>query len=395
MKIIRAFLIQNARSITIYSLGCVLLALILLYHLGSLTHGLSAGELNASGIQVGLHGIYHEPLFLPLKVIRSIVFKLFKNQSPLETRLPNAFFGFLTICIFYSLIRLWHGKRTAFLAGILFATSAWILHVSRIASYDVMYLIAIPSLLLINRILYRYTKSQLAWYISLLWLILLLYVPGLIWLISPSIYFISNQLGDGWKNFSKLWQRAFSVALVLLPLVLLIIDLTRRGQLVQWLGLPSHLESIKTILKQFLAVPLHLLIRGPQYPALWLGRAMILDIFTLAMFFLGIYFYARHISAPRSQMLVSFLFVGWILIALGGPVTLSLLIPLLYIVAAMGISYFMHEWFKVFPLNPLVRGLGVSALSLMVIFACIYNMQSYFVAWPNNSATKATFVYRR
>jgi hypothetical protein len=139
----------------------------------------------------------------------------------------------------------------------------------------------------------------------------------------------------------------------------------------------------------------NLFVSGPHQPALWLGRAPILDVFTLAMCIIGLYFYGLHPRASRTKLLGSLFLIGAVLVALAGPVGLSLLVPILYIIAATGITYLIKEWLKVFPLNPLARGLGLGLVALAVTLACAYNLRAYFVAWPHNDNTHAVFHYRR
>jgi hypothetical protein len=394
MEKIRAFTRDNARIIAASLLIVLVLGFLLLNRLGSLAGGLSSTEVQAATMAVGWHGIYHQPLYLLVKLLRSIFFAFSPSHGKGLTRLPNVILGALTIVIFSTLIWLWHGRRTAVMTSILFACSAWVLHVSRLASFDVLYLLTLPTLLLVNRALYTFNESRYVWYISLVALVLTLYVPGMIWLLILAIYFLQEQLIDGWKRFSSVYEKVATVAILLLPSLFLLFDLTRSVQLKLWLGLPKHMGSVLTILKHFIAVPIHLFIRGPQYPDLWLGRTPILDVFTLLMCLIGIYFYATHLKAARSRMLGGMLIIGWILVALGGPVSLSLLVPLMYVFAAMGMTYFLREWLKVFPLNPIARLTGIGLISLLICFAAIYNLRAYFVAWPHNQATRATFVYK-
>jgi hypothetical protein len=176
-------------------------------------------------------------------------------------------------------------------------------------------------------------------------------------------------------------------------LPLLITSLLRPHQLILWLGAPQHFAAPLTLLKQLAGVFVHLFVRGPQYPDIWLGRVPIMDIFVLVMCVVGIYFYAIHHAAFRSRLLLSYFTVGVLLVALHGPVSINLLVPLLYIVAATGIAYLLREWLIVFPLNPFARGLGIALISLAVLMSCVYNLRAYYVAWPHNSVTKATFRY--
>ena len=365
----------------------------MLHRLGSLTGGLSGNEYRAVTLPLGRHDLYQQPLYLPLKLVRSVIFFLASDHGQLLSRLPNVFFGALAVAIFVWLVKLWHGSRVAWLAGLLFATSAWSLHVSRLASYDVLYYLALPSLLLVHLWLQKRPKAGL-WYLSNLLNGLLLYVPGLIWIVLLNAYLQRQLLSGAWRQFNSVRQRTLYLLAGLIWLPLLIIDLTRSGQLRLWLGLPAHLAAPLTILKQVVAVPVHLFIRGPQYPELWLGRTPILDVFTLVACLVGIYFYLTRLNSMRSRLLVGFLILGTTLIGLGGPVSLSLLVPVLYLAAATGIAYLLRDWLKVFPLNPIARGLGLGLIILAVGLSGIYNLRAYFIAWPHNGATKSTFRYR-
>jgi hypothetical protein len=369
--------------------------LFLLWHrLGSLTGGLSAGEIKSATQPVGWHGIFHDPLDLPLKLVRSVVYGFASDHGQILTRLPNTLFGGIAVICFGWLVWLWHGRRTAIYTTLLFGTSAWTLHVSRLASFDVLYLCAIPLLLLTQALLYRNHTKPLIWYASLVVGGLMLYIPGLIWLLVAHLFLQRNTLIQAWKNAAN-GRRLISILLVVMWLPLLLIDFLRSGHFMQWLGLPTNFDPPLTILKHLAGVLVHLFIRGPQYPDTWLGRAPILDAFTLLAAVLGIYFYIRHRQAWRSQTLGIMFILGVILVGLNGAVGLSLLVPLLYLMAAAGLTYLLHEWLQVFPQNPLARGLGIGLIALLVGLSCLYNLRAYFVAWPHNQTTLQTFQYHR
>jgi hypothetical protein len=386
---------ENRRLLGWLLAALVIVGWVLLFKLGSLVGGLSRSELTAASAPVGWHGLYHQPLDLPLKLIRSVAFVVFPNHGQTITRLPNVLFGALAIISFGGLVRLWHGRRTAVLATAMFATGAWTLHVSRLASFDVLYLWAMPTLVCSHYLLRKYYQKTLVWYGNIIVWGLLLYVPGLIWLVLADIVLQRQTLHNGWKQHKRWWQRVFAVLFGLIWLPLLAYNLTRSGQLLTWLGLPQHLAAPATLLKQFVAIPVHLFIRGPQYPELWLGRAPILDIFALAACVLGIYFYATRWKTPRSRYLALLAVVSFILVGLGGPVGLSLLVPLLYMAVATGLAYLLHDWLKTFPNNPLARGLGIGLVMFAVVLSCAYNYRAYFIAWPHTAVTKATFRYHR
>ncbi len=389
------FIRQNSRYALLATIIIAGIGFLLLYKLRSLTGGLSRSEVSATSAAVGWHGIYDQPLYLPLKLLRSIIFYFDPSHGDLLSRFPNAIFGGLTIVTFAWLIRLWHGTRTAIFAGLLFATSAWVIHVSRLASFDVLYLWTIPTLLFTHVQMHRNNTKAAIFYGSMLIWGLLLYIPGVVWLILANMFLQRRAIAAGWQHFSKWWQRALYVLSGLAWLPLLVVGLTRAGSLRLWLGIPDNIADPTGLLKQLAGVFVHLFLRGPQYPELWLNRAPILDIFTLVMCLLGMYFYAKHIKASRARLLGLFFSLGIVLVALGGPVGISLLVPILFIAAATGITFFLHDWGRVFPINPFARALGTGLIVVAIALSCAYNVRAYFVAWPHNIVTQALFQYHR
>jgi hypothetical protein len=367
---------------------------VLLYKLGSLTGGLSRTELTTATTPLGWHGIYHDPLYLPLKALRSAVFFVFPDHGQTLTRLPNVVFGALAVAAFGGLVRLWHGRRTGVLMLAMFAAAAWTLHVSRLASYDVLYFWTLPTLACSHFLLRKYTDRWYVWYGNIVVWGLLLYIPGLIWFVLLDMIVQRKFLLDGWRQHGRWWQRILSIVLALAWLPLLIHGLRTAGQLKLWLGWPEHLAGGSELAKQFAGIPVHLFIRGPEYPELWLGRAPLLDVFALAAFVLGLYFYVTHLKAGRTRYLIALGFVGFVLVGLGGPVPFSLLVPLVYMVAATGLAYLLRQWLKTFPNNPLARGLGVGLIAFAVALSCLYSYRAYFIAWPHTAQTRATFHYR-
>ncbi len=368
---------------------------LLIYKLGSLTGGLSRGEMSAASARLGWHGIYHDPFDLPLKAVRSVLFYLVPAHGQTLTRLPNVVFGGLAIVSFGVLIRLWHGARVAALATAMFAASAWTLHVSRLASYDALYLWALPALMCSHFLLRRYYKNPLVWFAGIITWGLLLYVPGLVWFIIVDVWLQRRFVAGGWRHAGRWWLRLLYVVAGLIWLPLLALALSRSGAWKTWLGLPAHFDGATALLKHFAGVPVHLLVRGPEYPQLWLGRSPILDVFGLAGCMLGIYFYVTRWRSHRSRYLLVAAVFGFVLVGINGPVQLSLLVPLLYMAIATGLAYLLHEWLKIFPNNPLARGIGLGLVIFAVGLSCVYNYRAYFVAWPHTAATKAAFQYRR
>jgi hypothetical protein len=127
-------------------------------------------------------------------------------------------------------------------------------------------------------------------------------------------------------------------------------------------------------------------------PENWLGNVAILDVISMAMFVLGIYVFLKHIHLRRVKLFAFIFGVGIALVSLGGEVSLSLLVPFVYMLVAVGFGYLLDQWLKVFPRNPIAHGFGLFLVCLAIVVACSYHLRHYFVAWPQNSETKALYV---
>ena len=382
----------HVRLLILFGLFAALLSFLLSYRLSTLpTNSLSASERLLAITTVGWHGLLQNPFFLTTKLQLSAGFYFFGQGGALVTRLPSVALGALAIIGVTGLIRAWHGSRMAILGGLLFACSAWTLHVSRYANTDSTYLAAIPILLVSQLVLQRLKTSWLPYVVLVVWS-LLLFTPGLIWFVLVAGYWERDSFVSAWRQ-QKMWRRRLLLAvcsLAWLPLLLQFF-IKQPAQIVQWLGAPAQLAAPSALLHQLAAVPLHLFVHGPAIPELWLGQLPVLDIFTLTATLLGIVFYVRHWRSRRSRLLLSYAVIGTIVIALGGAASLSLIVPLAFLVAASGLNSLLRDWLQRFPLNPIVRSLGISTLSLVVAVSCVYNLQSYFVAWPHNATTVSHF----
>jgi hypothetical protein len=377
------------------AIGFLALAFLMFFRLGNIMPGISPNEYSLYFLKLGYHGIYNNPLNLPMKVIWSDNFKYFTPLGQTMLRVPSAIVGILTVLAFFALLKIWHGLRSAVLGTILFTTSAWTLHVSRLATLNVEYLAAMTFFLLSTAVLQKgYQRKYIYWIINFLWG-LLLYVPGMVFILAYNAYRQRKDIAEGYKmQDTKGSKIAYIVAsLIWLPLLIKYL-VSGSKHILYWFGFPSVYSSIGLIFKDFFSVFYHIFIFGPLLPDSWLGRAPILDIFSIIAALAGIYFYATHYKASRTHLLFISLAIGAVLIALGGPVGLSIVMPIIYVLIASGIAYILSQWLSVFPENPIARSLGYILISLAITASVVYNLRAYFVAWPNNSTSVSVFDVR-
>ena len=368
-----------------------LLASLLLRQLTTLPGGLSASEQAIASTPIGWQGLADNPLFLPIKFLWSVGFFWFGQGGALVSRLPSVLLGAAAILSLALVIRAWHGNRIALFSGILFATSAWTLHVSRYTGFDSSYFVALPLLLLTQIALQRIKQLWLTTLVLLVWSGLL-FIPGMIWFVLVAAYWQWGNLQDTWRDYKSWWQRALLPVCGLAWLPLLAYHFFgSTAALLTWAGLPASIGSLADFGLRLGAVPLNLVAQGPNLPEVWLGRLPILDIVSLGFFIAGVWFYSHKWWAARSQLLAIYFVIACLLIALNGPVTLSLVVPLAYLLAAAGIALILNTWLRRFPNNPVARSFAIMLILAGVLTSSAYNLRSYYVVWPSNQITIQRF----
>lgn len=397
MNTIKPHNLNKIKSIFIkilpYKLVFLLSIGLLTYRLLALVPGMSKLErpvLTTNGVGTNWHELVTNTLWLPLSLIQTIASQVFGHPGAIQLRIPSVFFGALAILLTFTLVRQWHGQRNALLVTVLFATNAWVLHISRLGTVDALYLLVLPTLLVIQMYMVRLgTKLSVA-RVCMAVCGFLLFVPGAVWFVALSLFWQRGAILLVWQAAKTNLQKIGYLACGLIWLPLLGYTLRSSDRLILWLGLPNHINTLE-IGRQIAFVPVHLFIRGPLDNTRWLGHAPILDVASLVFVLVGIWFYVFHISATRSKILGSFGLLSVILIGLNGAVPLSAAVPLLFVCAAMGIAYLLRNWFNVFPINPIARITGVAILATVIVVASGYNLRAYFIAWPKDITTLATF----
>lgn len=370
----------------------MLVTALLLTHLGGLTQGVSARELSFMEQYGSLSAIAHNPINLPL-TLTAWLLHLLPVHGAFWLRVPSAIFAGLTMLGMIYVLRRWYGPRTALFGFLLFATSAWVLHVGRLATADVLLLWGLVALLCSHILLsHNPNKRGVVW----LWLavqVTLLYIPGLAWLVLLNLIMQRSDIASALTRVK--WQGkvilTLSTIILLVPLAFGLVtgSITEIG--LGMLGLPQDLPSLTTLWHNLVRSVLFIGIRGSAPNDLWLNHLPLLDAFLLTALLAGILFYAQHVRASRSKLLATFFIVGLVLSAINGARMLSLIVPLLYLVAAAGIAYILHLWLSVFPRNPVARGTGIGLIALAVMVSGIYGLRQYFIAWPHHTPTHAAF----
>lgn len=370
---------------------CAALALLLVSHLETLLPGYSKAEVASAQASSSISTIIDNPINAPYKItvfaIDSVI-----NNALLATRLSAAFFGVLTLGLFYIGVRHWHASRTAFLATVLFACSAWFLHAARLGTPDILLPFSILLLAVSSYWIATAEHSKLSYLAALVAIGLSIYTPGIIWFIILGLILRHKDI----RLIRRRLPLQYQLLVYLLFIVLIVGPLTysilkHPSVITALLGLPETWPSIVEAIKNFALLPVNLLAWTSEDAQTHLGNLPYLDSFAAIMFPLGVYYYFKYRSLARAKLLALCLIVASVLVALDGPVSPAILLPIAYIVVAGGIALLLGQWLTVFPKNPFAKSLGILLLTLAVTMSCVYNLRAYFIAWPNNTTVKAEF----
>jgi hypothetical protein len=388
---IREYFSANWKLLAAWGALAVVLIIALAWRLNTLVPGYADSEVHTYYSSLSVRGGLDNPLNAPFLLATKALLYLHPH-SFLAVRLVSAMGGLIVLAIFATLLRHWHDDRTAIIGTLLFGLSSWFLHTARLGTPDIMQfgvfcLVACGFWL-------KHTNSWLALFACFAGVAWLLYIPGMIWFVVVGIIW-------QWKSIDRVFKRHLLVVtaaglVFLASLAPLVWGLYKHTALIKsFLALPEQWPAPLQIGKNLLLAPFHLFVHNATSPATWLGTAPIFDVFSLAMLILGIYLYLRHWRLARTPVFIMILLVAAGLMAIGSPITFSVIIPLLYLLVAAGVSYLLGMWFMVFPRNPIARGIGWTLAGMVIGLVCVYHITHYFIGWPQATATHVVFTAQK
>ena len=387
----KAFLIDWKRYIVIMFSVVVIIG-ILLFQLGRLTGQANKAEVSVYKTNVSYRETVRNPINAPYYVVRNSIQKLIKPQNIVVPRFTSVLFAALVLFAFFSVLSLWYETRMLVLGTLLFASSSWFLHIARIGLPVSMQSLGII-LVLLSAWLHQTKKLKLATLCMILSIGFLVYIPGMIWLILAAILWKGKALK---KDFSGISKKFILFCICLISIIvtpLLWAVFKNPSVLFELTGFPNTL-NIQYLLSNLYNIPLQIFIRATPNSISNIGNLPLLDVFTTAMFVIGVYANMKTRKLDRSKLTFGLLFIGILFSTLVDSPLLPMMIVPIYLFAVSGVSFMLDEWFTVFPRNPLAKGIATTLISILVLSVAYYHITSYFIAWPNNTDTKSSFSER-
>ncbi len=387
------YLRTNKTLVLFYVASIFLMLFIGFFRLSTLMPGLAKPEFETSKLLLGWHGILNDPLNLIINVIRSVIFKTVNIKSAFDLRLPSVILGLSSMIGFYFLLKSYYGHKTAIIGSFLFDCSALLIHLTRFGSNMVEYLFSMVFILLINSFVAKRSLNPYLFSIFIFILLLISFNPGTIWLIILGFILIFRQYKAIFLKFRSILSFISLFLSIALPLSLLLwYSVKNPINIFGYLAIPIRSFNINHFLSSIAITLRDIFIFNTAQPDLWLGHSPTLDALGLVSLVLGGYYLIKHFKSSRVQYLASSLVLAILLIALNrNLMNIGLVLPILFIIITVGISYLLQSWYKVFPSNPIARFIGLSLIIVVIALSCLFNLRSYFVAWAYNPTSRAAF----
>lgn len=375
-----------SRTMLFAILAVIAVIILFLFQLKSLTPGISQAELATYDSARSVSVIVDNPVNAPYKAGVFVSTHVF--DSAFGLRFTGAIIGILSVVIFFLLIRQIFDPLVAIATTAMFATSSYLLTMSRSALPSVT-LLTLLGIVAIGYYIRFGKRKDLGWIGAAAILGISLYVPGMLLFLLPLAAWQFPQIR---KSFERLQPPIIIIASVTFGLlcVPLFVSIVREPALWrEYLGIPSGIAPITEMAKYSATAIASLFIMSPKDPSIWLGRQPILDVFATAMFIYGLVAIAKQYRLDRFWLvagvfLISILWIGFTTNRYG----LILLLPFTYLVVGHGLQRLIRQWRSVFPRNPIARYTGAVLLVITIAASVNFQVHRYFVAWPHADETK-------
>ena len=367
----------------------LLVAALFGFRIASLVEGTTYAERDLRSSTIQLRSIADNPVNAPYKTAQYVVGKV--NRTVSSQRLVSGLAAGLMILLFYTIASRLFRRYVALGTTLMFATSSALLHIGRSGTPDIMLLTMFA--LIVCGYGARFSVRNSRWLLITSAAVgLSLFVPGMVYFLVAGAVWQFKSIKRAVQTSSPLLIAACS-AIILASLTPIVLSIINDTSLVKaYLGLPAKLPSPVTMLKTMLSVPAGVVAFAPKDAYFRLGRLPLLDVFGAGMLILGCYGLVKKYSLDRTRLLAGILIVTMLWCGVSGDYRNSLLLlPFVYLVVGTGMSWFIRQWRSVFPRNPLAIFIAYILLGGGILLSCNYQLQRYFLAWPDSPETKAVY----
>ncbi len=360
------------------------------WKLGSLVPGFSQPEVSAASQSSSLSAITNNPLYAPHKLLSLASNKLLPGVDA-APRLPSILFSFIILISLYYILQRWFGRTIAALAGLIAATTPWLVLASRSVTPEIM--LALP--LAIGAILLGLQRAQRFKTILSLGLGIVaaacIYSPGGIWLVAVLLILYRKIIKSSAQDIGK-WRSFGIIAATLVLLAPLIWKMASDLNLARnVLAIPQNIPAPMELIKNFGWQLLALAWKTPYHLDWTLGRLPILSVIQVVLLVFGTY--AMYtLAKPKAQILLGLAFIGLVLGSFNHNFSFALVtLAPLFILMAAGLRYLYFQWRGVFPKNPIPKFLAMMIIVSLSGLQVLYGLRFSLIAWPHQPATASAY----
>lgn len=355
---------------------------VLFWRLGSLLPGISLLEAKSGIISSNWRLLIDNPVDAPYHLIQKLSILIF-GPGAMGLRITSAILAVFGLLLFYKILAANFSRRVAISGALIFATSSWLLSFARTGIPAMMTIFL--ALLLVYAAMKVYETRKLRWLLTLATAAGLgIYSPYFIYLLLIGLVIswstiggLRGQLHKNYAGVTLIW-----FVILILPLVYAVSRSPDIGMVL--LGIPTTWPSLHQFINQIGTTISFLFWRSSLSWSLHLGTLPMLDIFSAAMFTLGLYHLDQNVSRALSQYTLVAMSIMLLIISINPtPLSFAILLPFVYMLVASGIVMLFSQWYEIFPRNPIARMTIIVPLLLVISTTVWYHYQRYFVAWAH------------
>ena len=317
-----------------------------------------------------------------LYLVYLVILNYLNLHSLFLIRLSGLICGLLAIFIFFYITKALTNSFISFASTILFATSVWFLQIVRNSLNLDFYSFVILLAIYLSILYYRKKNLRLLALASSILLGLSLYVPGMIWF-SIIFIIINFKMLKLETKILPLKIKILAMSFFTILLAPIVYEIVRHHNLIYSVLYLPHSISYHQIFKQFLYYPKYLFVQNSSVTAFSIGRLPIVNFATTILALFSILWIIKHWKNPITKYIYWSLGLDWILSALNHNQSIYIILPLINLLSAIGLSYIYNEWKKIFPRNPYSDFAAKILICILIGVIGFYQILLYFIAWPH------------
>lgn len=377
-KTIKQLMLYRYRYYLVPLLFTLLMGALLTVEIGSVPAGLSKAEVasavTSSRMEVGLG---ETVINMPYHVLQRLSIEVF-GLSQLAIKLPSLILGAVGGIGIFMLLRRWFKPNVASIAAFFAITNGLFLMAGRTGEPTVMLVLWSVYLLLIATLIAQGAKGQLFWRSVMGAVVgLSLYTPLSIYVIIAGVVagFLHPHVRFILRRYGKLATSFATILFAATAFPLLYGLWLKPGLILDLLGVPDKLPTIAGFFGQLYEAAVH--VGGFMSPEIATTVLPAFSIASIVLMGFGLYRVLKDHHATRTYTLLLWLAIIIPVIGLMPDNLIILFVPVVLLIA-VGIQTLIREWYRIFPLNPYARLLGLVPLILLVTGLTYLNYTTYF-----------------